>query len=169
MFFVIQHWFHASPYILFLLKNSLINDRFFSARSWERFFCCSSLTSTSECTLQHMVLKWRRNSMSKENCDVTPWKPSFHHSPYDWLAYRENHTRDDLTVIQRHTKKILCTAQCASAVSTCCYTDDKCVGDPQTLQQTHSTRKCKLRSKFWWLADRAIRITYRISLRSSSL
>jgi hypothetical protein len=29
--------------------------------------------------------------------------------------------------------------------------------------------KCKLRSKFWWLADRAIRITYRISLRSSSL
>lgn len=24
-----------------------------------------------------------------------------HHSPYDWLAYRENHTRDDLTVIQR--------------------------------------------------------------------
>ena len=29
--------------------------------------------------------------------------------------------------------------------------------------------KCKVRSKFWWLADRAIRITYRISLRSSSL
>ena len=48
-------------------------------------------------------------------------------------------------------------------------TGRQCVGDPQTLQQTHSTRKCKLRSKFWWLADRAIRITYRISLRSSSL
>ena len=28
-----------------------------------------------------------------------------HHSPYDWLAYRENHTRDDLTVIQRTHNK----------------------------------------------------------------
>ena len=32
-----------------------------------------------------------------------------------------------------------------------------------------SRRKCKLRSKFWWLTYFAIRMTYRISLRSSSL
>ena len=45
-----------------------------------------------------------------------------------------------------------------------------CGESAQTLQQTYSLeRKCKLRSKFWWLADGAIRITYRISLRSSSL
>jgi len=94
-----------SPYILFLTKNSLINDRFFSARSWERFFCCSSLTSTSECTL--CTWYWNDAEASKENCDVTPWTTFHHHSPYDWLAYRENHTRDDLTVIQRHTKKIV--------------------------------------------------------------
>lgn len=30
-------------------------------------------------------------------------------------------------------------------------------------------RKCKMRSKFWWLTDFAIRMTYRISLRSSSV
>ena len=30
-------------------------------------------------------------------------------------------------------------------------------------------RKCKMRSKFWWLTDFAIRMTYRISLRSSSM
>ena len=30
-------------------------------------------------------------------------------------------------------------------------------------------RKCKLRSKFWWLTNFAIRMTYRISLRSSSI
>ena len=31
------------------------------------------------------------------------------------------------------------------------------------------TVQCKMRSKFWWLTDFAIRMTYRISLRSSSV
>ena len=34
---------------------------------------------------------------------------------------------------------------------------------------TRSTRRRNLRSKFWWFTESAIRITYRISLRSSSL
>jgi hypothetical protein len=43
-------------------------------------------------------------------------------------------------------------------------------GDEQTLQQTYSPKgKCKMRSKFWWLTGFAIRMTYRISLRSSSI
>jgi len=43
--------------------------------------------------------------------------------------------------------------------------------EEQTLKQEcfQLTRKRNMRSKIWWFTDSAIRITYRISLRSSSL
>ena len=41
--------------------------------------------------------------------------------------------------------------------------------DVRRHSNKHTTKLCKVRSKFWWFTKSAIRITYRISLRSSSL
>ena len=41
--------------------------------------------------------------------------------------------------------------------------------DTQTAILLQKVKKCNVRSKIWWFTDSAIRITYRISLRSSSL
>ena len=47
--------------------------------------------------------------------------------------------------------------------------DEVLVGMNRHSNRHTPRRKCKLRSKFWWLTDFAIRMTYRISLRSSSM